>query len=63
MSALFTMDVDTSQVEKAFAVLQAETEKLCLEACGLAMSFDVHGSQPDEHDRLAAIRSEVSRGS
>ncbi len=31
------------------------------EACGLAMSFDVHGPQPGERKRIAAIRHELEQ--
>jgi hypothetical protein len=33
------------------------------EACDLAMSFDVHGSQPGERERLSAIRAASEVGS
>jgi hypothetical protein len=34
-------------------------ERLLREACDLAISFDVHGSQPGERDRVIAIRQEA----
>jgi hypothetical protein len=36
-----------------------ELERLLREACDLAISFDVHGSQPGERDRVIAIRQEA----